>query len=658
MTTFQHLFQPLRIKNIVLRNRIFSTGHVPGYAKDGYPTEQLIRYHAEKAKGGLALTIIGGSTSVDWDSPATEWSMIANRDDSIIPYYQKIADAVHAHGAKIFTQLTHMGRRSRSDTEKWLPLVAPSQIREPYHREIPHEMEKEDIRRIVRAFGQAVRRAKEGGLDGVEISCAHNHLIDQFWSPRSNQRTDEYGGSLENRMRFSFEVLEEIRRVVGDDYIVGVRISGDEFLDRGLTLDDMIEIARRLAASGLIDFVNILGGSAENYKNLAAIVPNMYFPPAPYVALASAIKAEIDIPVFHAGRITAPVQAERILAEGHVDMVGMTRAHIADPHLVRKAQEGRLDDIRQCVGANYCIDRLYAGKPAYCVQNPVTGREAELGEIQPAERKKKVVVVGGGPAGMEAARVAALRGHEVILFEKEDRLGGQVNLAAVPPSRAEMAGITRWLELQVHKLGVDVRLGVEASADTVLAEKPDAVVVATGGRPHMGELHPDIDLTGLDGRVVSIFDVLSGQVEPQGRVLLYDEMGDWAGVTTADYLASRGAQVVLVTPDPRVAFELGDATFPVMYERLYRAGVEMITDHRFVTVHDDGTVVLTNVYTFQERSVPDIDQVVIWLGNLSVDGVYKDLKGNVEELYLVGDAVAPRGLHHALLEATRVARGI
>jgi len=584
--------------------------------------------------------------------------MIANRDDSIIPYYQKIADAVHAHGAKIFTQLTHMGRRSRSDTERWLPLVAPSQIREPYHREIPHEMEKDDIRRIVRAFGQAARRAKEGGLDGVEISCAHNHLIDQFWSPRSNRRTDEYGGSLENRMRFGFEVLEEVRRTVGDDFIVGVRISGDEFLENGLTLDDMIEIARRLAASGLIDFVNILGGSAENYKNLAAIVPSMYFPPAPYVALASAIKAEVDIPVFHAGRIVDPVQAERILAEGHVDMVGMTRAHIADPHLARKAQEGRLEDIRQCVGANYCIDRLYAGKPAYCIQNPVTGREAELAEIKPAPQKKKVVVVGGGPAGMEAARVAKLRGHEVILFEKEDRLGGQVNLAAVPPSRAEMAGITRWLELQCRKLGVDIRLGVEATPEMVLAERPDAVVVATGGRPHMGELHPDIDLSPLNGRVASIFDVLSGAVTPQGRVLLYDEMGDWAGVTTADYMASRGAEVILVTPDPRVAFELGDATFPVMYERLYRAGVEMIRDHRFVTWDEDGSVVLRNVYTFEKKRIPHIDQVVLWLGNLSEDGLYRALKGRVEELYRVGDALAPRGIHHALLDATRAARRI
>src|SRR5581483_9142733 len=361
---------------------------------NGYPKERYQRYVAEKAKGGGGLVMFGGSTSVSENSPATEWSMIANRDDSIIPYYRQMAEAVHPHGAKIIPQLTHMGRRGQSDSEKWLPLVAPSPIREPYHHEVPHEIEEEQIRQIVQDFGQAVRRCKEGGLDGVELSAAHNHLLDQFWSPRLNLRTDSWGGSLENRMRFSLEVLSEIRRVVGRDYVVGIRISGDEYLEGGLGLEEMKEIAQRLAATGLLDLISIIGGSGENALNLAATVPNMMFPSQPFVYLAAAIKEVVDLPILHAQKIVDPVAAEQVLAEGWADLIGMTRAQIADPQMANKAREGRLEDIRQCVGANQCIDRLYFGKAIVCIQNPVIGREKELAEWTPATVKKRVVVIG------------------------------------------------------------------------------------------------------------------------------------------------------------------------------------------------------------------------------------------------------------------------
>ncbi len=652
MTEFKHLFKPIKVGGITLKNRIFSTGHVPAFAVNGYPTERYRFYQAEKARGGIGLTIFGGSSSVEASSPAAEWSMVANHDDSIIGSYKEMADAVHQHGAKVMTQLTHMGRRGRSDSDKWLPLVAPSAIPEPYHHEVPHEIEEHQILNIIRAFGQAVRRCKDGDLDGVELSAAHNHLLDQFWSPKFNQRTDRWGGSLDNRMRFSLEVLEEIRRVVGRDYVVGIRIAGDEFLEGGLGLEDMKQIAQRLAASGMLDFFNILGGSAENYVNLAAAVPNMMFPSQPYVYLAAAIKETVDIPIFHAGKIVDPVAAEQVIAEGWVDVVGMTRAQIADPHMANKAREGRLEDIRQCVGANQCIDRLYFGKAIVCIQNAVIGREKELAKWEPVEVEKKVVVVGGGPGGLEAARIAALRGHKVILMEKSNRLGGQVQIAAQAPQRESLAGITRWLELQVRKLGVEIRLETDGTADTVLAEKPIAVIVATGGRPYRPSL-PGFDSPS----VVTSWDVLSAKTETGARVLVIEEDGSEVGPSVADYLAERGKQVEITTPLRHIGERLGDTTLPVVLGRLFSSGV-VVTPNVVPLAYANQTVTLQNIYSLAEETREGIETVVLAMSSRAVDGLYYALKGKIEDLHLIGDAMAPRGIHNAILEGTWAGRRI
>src|SRR5438105_6016937 len=482
---FRSLFTPIQVGRLTLKNRIYSSGHAEAMAEGGRPTERLAQYHEAKARGGCALTIFGGSSSVHPSSPAAAWKQIANHDDSIIPGYREIADAVHRHDCLVFTQLTHLGRRAQSDPEVSPVLLAPSQIPERVHREVPHELEPEQIATLVRAFGEAARRCRAGHLDGIEISMAHNHLIDQFWCPLFNQRTDEYGGSLANRMRFAFEVLADIRREVGRDFVVGARISGDEFTAGGLSAHDMAEIARRLAASGLMDFLSIIGGGAHTYALQAAAVPNMSFPTAVYVPLAAAIKkAAPSLPILHASRIVDPIQAEQLAAAGQVDVVGMTRALIADPDLPRKAREGRLDDIRTCVGANEgCIDRIYQGKPVTCVQNPATGREAELGEVHAATKPKKVVVIGGGVAGLEAARMAAVRGHRVVLFEKTAELGGQVLLAARAPARAEYAGIVRFLAAQVRKHGVDVRLDVEATPTAVVVARPVAIITGHASPP-------------------------------------------------------------------------------------------------------------------------------------------------------------------------------
>lgn len=651
---FRYLFTPIRVGAVTLKNRIFSTGHAEALADDGKPKGRFRRYHEAKARGGCALTIIGGSTSVHPSSPAHEWNLLANHDESIVPHYRELAEAIHRHDCLIFNQLTHLGRRAQSDNGAWHVLLAPSQIPEKVHREVPHELEPDQIRTLVSAFGDAARRCREGGLDGIELSMAHNHLVDQFWSPLFNQRTDEYGGSLENRLRFALEVLTEIRRQAGRDFVVGARISGDEFTDGGLTAEDMAEIARRLALSGMVDFLSIIGGGAHTFPLQAAAVPNMSFPNAVYVHLAGAIKQAVpEMPIFHATRIVDPIHADQILAEGYVDVVGMTRAMIADPEMPKKARDGRFDDIRQCVGANEgCIDRIYQGKPVTCIQNPMVSREDELGEIRPAGTRKKVVVVGGGVAGLEAARMSAERGHRVVLFEKEAEVGGQVLIAARAPSRNDYAGIVRFLRAQVAKLGVDVRLGVEATVELILAEAPDVVIIATGSHPYLPPL------PGVDGKhVVTDRDVLLERAAVGDRVVLVDDVHTQQALSTAEFLLERGKRVEVISRLFYPGQDIGITSIVPLYSRLFTAGA-VLTAHTELRAIEGSTVIVANVYSGEERRIEGVDTVVLAMGSRSTDLLYRALKERVRELYGVGDCMAPRGIHHALLEATRVARAI
>jgi 2,4-dienoyl-CoA reductase-like NADH-dependent reductase (Old Yellow Enzyme family)/thioredoxin reductase len=677
ITHAEALFRPLRIKQLTLRNRVMSTSHAPGYGRDGKPQERYQLYHEEKAKGGIGLTMFGGSSSVSLDSPAAPWAQISVADDSVIPYFQQFAERVHRHGAKLMIQLTHMGRRTRWDTENWFPTLSASARREPASRSIPREMDEYDIARVTADYAAAARRAQQGGLDGVELSAAHGHLIDQFWSPSVNQRTDGYGGTLTNRMRFGAEVLAAMRREVGDDFVLGIRMSGDELLADGLGHEECLAIAAHYAREGLVDFINVLGGQARDHMAHAVIVPNMAFPVAPFLHLASAIKREVDVPVFHAQRVTDLATAARAIAEGHVDMVAMTRAHIADPHLMRKLASGRDDDIRQCVGAGYCIDRIYAGGDALCIQNAATGREATMPHvIAKAAARRRVVVVGAGPAGLEAARVCAERGHAVVLFEKSKIAGGQINIAARASWREALSGIPRWLFGQVQKLGVTVRLATEATADSIRGEHPDIVILACGGRPNLGH-HPGAELG------ISTWDILLGRVDAAGTVLVYDEMGQHHAAATAEVLARRGCLVELATHDRMAAEEVGTTNQPVHLRELYRLGVVMSPNLALIeiTKEDNRLVaVLRNTMTgeVEERLA---DHVVVEFGTLAESALFEELKpassnhGQVDlaalvagraqpwdeagfALYRVGDALAGRNIHAAIYDSLRLCKDL
>ncbi|PXW99317.1 2,4-dienoyl-CoA reductase-like NADH-dependent reductase (Old Yellow Enzyme family) [Sphaerotilus hippei] len=686
---YPHLFEPIQLNRLTIRNRIVSTAHAEVYADDGMPGERYIRYYEEKARGGVGLAICGGSSPVAKDSPSAWWSSVNLSRDETMDGLARLAEAMHRHGAKIMIQATHMGRRNAWHGFDWPHLVSPSGVREPVHRGNAKTIEIEEIRRIVGDYAKAARRVKAAGLDGIEISAAHQHLIDQFWSPRSNFRTDEYGGSLANRMRFGMEVLNAVRDEVGADFCVGLRMCGDEFHEDGLDHEALKEIAQAMSETGLIDYLSVIGSGADTHNTLANCMPPMALPPEPFVHLAGGIKSVVKIPVMHAQSIRDAQQAERLLAAGMVDMVGMTRAQIADPHMVIKIRDGREDQIKQCVGANYCIDRQYNGLDVLCVQNAATSRERTMPHVitKSSGPKRKVVVVGAGPAGLEAARVSRERGHDVVLFEKQPQVGGQVNLAAKAPKREQMAGIIRWFDLETQRLGIDRRLGVEADVAMIMDERPDIVVLATGGIAHTDQ----VPAWGVaEGLAVSGWDILSGRVAPQGNVLVYDAISGHAGTGVADFIASRGHRVEMVTPDVKIADDVGGTTFPIFYRQLYAQGVILTPNCWLDQVYRESTpdgdkliAVLRNEYTdvLEERAV---DQVVIengirpnealyWQlkdrslnrGQTDIDTLYdaqpqpvlsQALGGDRFALFRIGDGVSMHNIHGAIYDALRLCK--
>ena len=466
------LLQPFQLKHLTLKNRLMSTAHEPNYSEDGMPGDRYRLYHVEKAKGGIALTMTAGSALVGPDSPAAFGNLFAYKDE-IIPHLKRLTNECHEYGCAVMIQITHLGRRTNWHHSDWLPVLSPSPVREPSHRAFPKEMEDWDIERVISQYAEAAQRMQAAGLDGVEVE-AYGHLMDAFWSPNTNRREDAFGGSLENRMRFSKRVLRAIREAVGPDFIVGPRMVCDEDSEKGLSRKEGVEIARQLIDTGDIDFINVIRGRVEHDAPLAEVIPVTGMPSAPHLDFAGEIRAETKFPTFHAARITDVATARHAVAEGKLDMVGMTRPHIADPHIVNKTAAGREDDIRPCVGATYCLDRIYEGLDTLCIHNPATSREATMPHViaKTDGPARTVAVVGAGPAGLEAARVCAERGHAVTLFEAADKAGGQVRLAAQVKRRAELIGITDWRVTQCERLGVEMRYNTYAEAEDVLALAP------------------------------------------------------------------------------------------------------------------------------------------------------------------------------------------
>ena len=673
------LLQPFQLKHLTLRNRIITTAHEPAYPEDGFPKERYRAYHVERAKGGIAMTMTAGSAAVSKDSPPVFNNLLVYKDE-VVPWVKDLTDAVHEHGAAIMIQLTHLGRRTRWDKADWLPVVSPSHHREASHRAFPKKMEDWDIERIIKDYADAAERMKAGGMDGIELQ-AYGHLMDQFWSPLTNTLEGPYGGALENRLRFTFDVLSEIRKRVGPDFIVGVRYTGDEMLEGGLSKEDGLEISRRLKDSGMVDFLNVVRGHIDTDAGLTDVIPIQGMANSPHLDFAGEVRAATNFPTFHAAKIPDVATARHAIASGKLDMVGMTRAHMTDPHIVRKIIEKREDEIRPCVGANYCLDRIYQGGAAYCIHNAATGRELTMPhEIAKAELRKKVVIVGAGPAGLEAARVAGERGHDVVVFEVANDPGGQIRLTAQSERRKEMISIIDWRMAQCSRLGVVFRFNTWAEAETVHAEKPDVVIIATGGLPHTEVLQAGNDL------VVPSWDIISGDVKPGLNVLIYDDAGDHAGLQAAEIVARTGAKVEIMTPDRSFAPEVMamnlvpymrslqklDATFTVTYrlEAVERNGNQLVahigSDYGGVAkqrqfdqvVVNHGTIPLDELY-FQLK--PESSNLGETSHNQLIDGVPQSVLRNQQgmfQLFRIGDAVAARNTHAAIYDALRLLKDI
>src|SRR5579871_1662824 len=641
---YQYLFTPIRIGQTSIANRIVFAAHLTNLAEENLPGPRLTAYYAERARGGCGL-IITEEQSVH----PSDWAyqkLIHGFDPRVLPGYRRMTRAVHEHGTRIFAQINHNGMQASSMYSR-RPVLGPSSMVDPIHREMCKELEQEEIAEIVRGYALVARHVREGGFDGAELQSSHSSLMRQFFSPYYNRRSDAYGGSLENRMRFALEVIAAVRAEIGRDFTLGIRLCGDELIPAGLTLDDVREIARRLEATGQLDFINT---SIGEFHNLYMVEGSMHTPPGYQLFVSASIREAVKLPVFCTGRIKDPVQAERILREGLADMVDVVRGQICDPHFTRKAREGRTESIRLCISCNqYCIGRMGLNLSLGCIQTPATGNEQQFLPIQPSIQhdptdsphpmrrgalhrafeiaptrkdgrdearpymlsgngRSSLIVVGGGPAGMQAAKVAAQRGYRVRLYEKQRELGGQINLLARVPSRVEFGDASRNLQRELVETGVGVQTGVEVTAEMIEREAPDAVILATGSRPALPAI-PGADLP----HVATVWQVLQGEKGASSgeRVLIFDALGFHQATSVAELLADRGCAVEIVTGMFYVGGDLGiTLDLELWYRRALAKGMTLTPNHFLASIGPARATIIHN-YTGQPRQLEPLALIVL-----------------------------------------------
>ena len=647
---YRYLFSPLRVGPVVVPNRIVFSAHLTNYAEDGLPTQQHADYYAARAAGGVGLIITEEHSTHPTDWPYEK--LIHGFHRAVIPGYRKMTAAAHAHDVPIFAQLNHNGGQASSMFSR-LPVWAPSPVPDPMFREVPKAVERHEIAEIVAGYGTVAGYCAEGGFDGIELQCSHSSIVRGFLSPATNTRTDAYGGPLQGRARILLEIIDSVREAIGPGRALGVRICGDELIEGGGTLDEAVEVARMVEATGQVNYINTSIGVAT--ATLFMIEASMSIPPGYALFIANAIRRAVKLPVIGVGRIKDPVQAERALAEGHCDLVGVVRGQIADPDFAAKARAGYATHIRTCLSCNQeCVGRMGLNRWLGCIENPRTGRES-VSVPAPRSPGRRVIVVGGGPAGLQAAATAAQRGHRVTLQERQPRTGGQVAAAASVPSRAEFLDVVRNLAAECQRSGVEVRTGVAATAESLRAESPDVVILATGARPqapYWAAGHP---------RVVDVRDVLEGRAEPAGHVVVVDDLGFHQATSVAELLADRGAVVEIITAGMVVGQDLGITldmeTFNV---RAHAKGIGQATDLVVIgaAARDDepGGVELALLHhPTGEPARRLCDWVVCAVHQAPEDALWQQLRAAPFEVHRVGDCVTPRRAHAAVIEGHRVA---